>query len=109
MNKFASILNREHGSIREARAINLAEEALYAQEEIIRELEKKTRNLNKIMLDLQDLAPSTTISLDVVNGKFDAATWATQLQATKVELLATTVELKIARETKADFFTEEND
>ena len=86
MNKFAEILNREHSSIRAARAINLAEEALYAQEEIIRGLEKGKREVMKSILDLQDLAPSTTISLDVVNGKFDAQHWATTLQKKKVEL-----------------------
>ena len=106
MNKFAQILSREHSSIREARAKNISEEALYAQEEIIRNLEKKKRELDKVLLDLQDLAPSTTFSLDVTNGKFDAENWAKKLQETKVSIKLVDVELDIAKETKEDFFGE---
>lgn len=106
MNKFALNLAASHESIKEKRAKNIAASALAAQEELIREIEGEIREYENQLMDLEDLNTDSTTSLSPAKGDFDSAKWVKEMQEVKIELLNKTVELTVAKETFAEYFSE---
>lgn len=106
MNKFLENLTRNASGIKEARAKMVSSTAAAAQQDLIRELEKEELGLNTTIMNLEDLYPSTSFSLDATKEGFDAERWVEEMQETKVELANIQIQLQIARSTFKEFFAE---
>lgn len=102
-NRFEMELSASHKDLKETRARHLSIEAEEAQNDIIRDLEKRIREKEAKIYDLTDLAPGSTTSL--LFKKFDGPQWASELQKEKVEKALLEAELKIAENTFKEFFT----
>lgn len=106
MNKFAKNLAATHEEIKEKRAKNIAASALAAQEELIRGIEGEIRGYENELMDLEDLNTDSTTSLNPGKSEFDANSWVSRMQDVKINLLNKQVELKVAKETFTEYFTE---
>ena len=109
MNKFVRILSQSHSKIRETRAKIIAEEAAFAQEDIVRNLEKEKREINSKLDSLTDMNPDSRLSLQVVKADFNAESILTEIQQLKIDLVNKKVELKIAKDTQDEWFGEEEE
>lgn len=105
-NKFVTNMAKNHSAILRDRAILHGEDALDEQNEIIRELKKEERSLERKIIDLSDVSPNTTTSLQPAGEDFDAKAWARALHKAKVNLELLKAERKIAENVKKEFFTE---
>jgi hypothetical protein len=107
MSKFLENLTRNASGIKEARAKMVSSTAAAAQQDLIRELEKEELALNTTIMNLEDLYPSTSFSLDATKEGFNAERWVAEMQEAKVELANKQIELQIARGTFNEFFLDE--
>jgi len=107
MNKFISTLTASNKSIKEARAKMVSEDAIDAQAELVRDLKKDKRELERKLMQLSDMSPDSELSLKVVKDTFNAKEWAKTIQTTKVDLANKTVEIELAEETYKEWFGEE--
>lgn len=104
MNKFITTLTASNKSIKEARAKMISEDAVDAQQELVRELKKEKRELERRLMQLSDMSPDSELSLKVVKDTFKATDWVKEIQTIKVELANKTVELQLAEETFSEWF-----
>jgi membrane glycosyltransferase len=104
MNKFISNLTASNKSIKEARAKVISEDAIDAQQELVRELKKEKRELDRRLMQLSDMSPDSELSLKVVKDTFKASEWAKEIQAIKIELANKSIEIKLAEETFKEWF-----
>ena len=109
MNKFAKQLAKSNKSIKDDRAIALAKKATFAQEEILRDFEVQEIELEEKLETLQDLSPENSLSLLPTKGTFDAKEWVKQVHTVKMELEDLKINIKVAKETLKEWFTEEDD
>ena len=106
MNKFEAMLASKPEAIQAQRAKDVAEDCKIATEEIVRANEKKVRDIKRQITQLSDLSPETTFSLQVVKPGFNAEKWAAELHDLEVELLAAEVDLRVAKKTYANWFSD---
>ena len=106
MNKFAKMLGSSSKEIRGARATLLSEDARFAQEELVRTLESEKRDLDRKLVAATDLYPDSELTLMVTRKDFEAKAWVSHIQKLKVALTAKNIELNLAKETYAEWFTE---
>jgi hypothetical protein len=104
MNKFISTLTASNKSIKDARAKMVSEDATDAQQELVRDLKKEKRELERRLMQLSDMGSDSALSLQVVKDTFKASDWAKEIQSIKVELANKTVELQLAEETFNEWF-----
>ena len=104
MGKFETTLKSSGKSIKATRAKIIAEDAEYAQEEIVRELKKKKRELISKLSSLTDIYPDSELSLKVVKADFNAEKHFKDIHSVKVELANLDVEINIAKETSKEWF-----
>ena len=107
MNKFVQQLTASDSGIKTRRATTFGNQAKTAQEKLILELRGEKEELEGKMSKLEDLGPDTTISLKPVGETFDAATWVSEMQETKVALLEVGIRLEVAEKTLKEWFTDE--
>jgi len=104
MNKFISNLTASNKTIKESRAKIVSEDALDAQTELVRELKKSKRELERRLIQLSDMSPDSELSLKVVKDNFNAAAWVKEIQDIKIELANKEVELTLAEATFNEWF-----
>ena len=109
MNKFVSNLTASNKAIKEARAKMVSEDAIDAQAELVRDLGKSKRELERKLAQLSDMSPDSELSLKVVKDTFNAEEWVKEIQTTKVAIANKTIELQLAEETFQEWFVEEKD
>lgn len=107
MTKFKNQLCQSAEGIKAQRATFLEECATAEQNRLIQELEDQRRALTSKMMALTDIFPDSTFSTLAAKQDFDAKTWVHDIQDLKVELATNAIELKLARETSLEWFTEE--
>jgi len=107
MSKFVSNLVKDSKGIKQQRAEILAEETKNEQDDLVREITKRKRDLEIKLLNLTDLSPDNTYSLKPGGEGFNPKSWVREIQNTKIELLNIAVELKAANETTAEWFGDE--
>lgn len=107
MNKFIQNLTKGNAAIKEARANIIGEDALDAQTQILDNLKREKRELDRKLLELTDMYPDSELSLRVVKKDFNAKELFKDIQETKVDLLAKKVELTLAEETYKEWFGSE--
>lgn len=106
MNAFEKMLNSSASQIRGQRATLVAKTAKKAQEKLVSDLDDKLDDLENQILQVSDLAPTSELSLMVVQKDFKAIDWVTKLHKLKVEKANIEIELEIAKETFEEFFAE---
>ena len=107
--KFLSSITASHEGILKNRAELIAEDAKRASENIVRDLEDKVLDCKRDIMNLTDLAPDTSVSLNPTNGAFDAKAWAKSLYTKKTTLEILTIELRVAQEIVTEFFTTQDE
>lgn len=105
-NKFTTNLTLSNKGIKEKRASLLGDDAHDAQQDLVRELSSEVRDLERTIMNLEDLSPDSTTSLLPAKGGFDAKKWVVEMQESKVALKMKKVELNVAKATLAEYFTE---
>lgn len=103
-NKFIKMLSASNAEIKGARAKIVSEDVIDASESLLQKLRKEKRDLERKLLGLSDFNRDSELSLQVVKKNFNAATWITDVQNTKVELANKTIELEIAQSTHDEWF-----
>lgn len=104
MNKFAKQLSGSHQDIRASRAQSAAKQAAAAQDELVSSLR---RELSTIELEIEghsDIAPSNSTQLRLEN--FDGRSWVIKLHDLKLKQIELQVKLKVAEDTRAEWFDE---
>lgn len=107
MKKFELNLNREGNDIIRARANQISKLAEMAQEALVNKLEKNKIELEMVKTELLDMSPDNRYSLKV-GENFNADGWVNDYQRVSVELINIEIELKVAKATSVDLFTEED-
>ena len=108
-NKFTTNLTLSNKEIKGKRADLLSADASDAQQDLVRELSANVRDLERTIMNLEDLSPDSTTSLHPTKGSFDAKKWVEDMQEAKVQLKMSKIELKLAKETLEEYFTEIED
>lgn len=103
-NKFAQNLSRSRRDVRGKRADFIADEAKDAQEELVKNLKKDLRVLQKEQTDLEDIWPDDVTSMNPVKKDFNADEWVRKVQANKLAISLKQIEIDAAEETYKDYF-----
>ena len=103
-NKFTRNLQLSNQEIKDKRAIMIAEDAQIAQTQLIQEISARKRKLDRKLLELEDVSPASTTSLNPSRTDFSPLAWTTAIQFTKCELRMVNVELEVALETNEEYF-----
>jgi len=106
MNVFAKNLAKSNKEIKAQRAELISESAQAEQEDLVRNLKRKRRELKTELMGLEDLSPDNSFSNNAVRGDFDAKQWVETLQRTEVMLLNNEIELSVAEKTLKKWFTD---
>lgn len=103
-NKFTKDLTASNKEIKAARAKIVGEDVKDASEEMIHNLKKARRTLERRLLNICDMHRDSELSLKVVKDNFNATAWIKEIQEIKVELANNEVELSIAEATHKEWF-----
>lgn len=103
-NKFISNLTASNKEIKEQRAKFIAEDAQEAFNVLITSKQKEIRDLEKELMNLEDLSPTTAMSLMPTSDNFKAEEWVKKLTDTKIQLKISKEELQIIKETYSEYF-----
>lgn len=104
-NKFISSLTASNKDIKEARARRVSEDAYDSMDELVRDLKKEKRELERRLDNLSDMNRDSELSLKVIKDNFDAKAWGKEIQEIKVALKMKEVELAVAEETFEEWFS----
>jgi|GEM_PF-4672800 len=96
-------------AVKEARAINFSDLLGGAQKKLISDLEGKIANLRSKQLTLKDFSANSSTDLNQHLTKFNYQNWVAEYHEVKLELFNLKAELKLAEETYAEFFQEEEE
>lgn len=102
---FEKNLQLSHSKIKAQRAALIAEDARDAAVEKIRTLNKDKRDLSKKLMGLEDLSPSSTMSLKVGSDDFNGEKWFEEMYEIELQLVEIEVKLKTANSIKDKYFT----
>lgn len=107
MNKFAKTLSASDKSIKEARAQMLADTTILEVEAKCSSLKREVNSLKNKITQLTDLAPDNTYSLRPGGKDYNPVKWIEELHQTKLDLKLKAIELEVAEEIKAEWFSDE--
>jgi hypothetical protein len=107
MGKFKKNLALNNKEIVIKRGTLIEEEAISALTEIKLSVEGKIRDQKRIINNLEDLHPDTTMSLNPVKGTFDGKAWVTSLVNAKAELRELKEQLQDVLDVEQEYFTED--
>lgn len=107
VNKFTTNLQLSNKEIKDKRAVMICEDAEESQIELVAEIKKRKRTLEKELMDLEDMSASSADSLHPGKKGFVASEWTKSIQGVKVALRMIEVELEIANETTNEYFNAE--
>jgi len=103
--RFIKNLTKSHKEIKETRAKRIARQVEMAQDALIRAIESRVMDAEAKLEELEDLSPTSTTSLQISKGDFDAKTWVEEMQATQIAVAEAEIELGIAKATKEKYFS----
>ncbi len=106
MKKFETILTRKGDDVITARAASISKLAEMAQEALVNKLEKQKIELEMSKQEMLDMSPDNRYSLRV-GENFKADSWINDYQSVSIELINIEIELKVAKATTKELFTEE--
>lgn len=109
MNNFEKNLTASNKEIKATRAKRVSQQAELAQDDIVRNLKREELELETKLENLEDLSPSSALSLNPIEGDFNAKEWCRKVQEIKIELLNKQIEYKVAKETYDKYFKEEKE
>lgn len=95
-NLFTKNLTATHKTIIGKRAKMFANDAEQSSVEYIQNLKKEKREVEKVLMNLEDINPTTTISLNVTSEGFDSDQWIHELNVKSVKLELIQQKLDIA-------------
>lgn len=101
---FETNLQLSHNKIKAQRAKLISEDANDAANEKVRVLEKQKRDLEKQKMSLEDLSPTSTMSLKVGSDDFDGESWFKELYDIEVKITELDIKLKIAKGLQTKYF-----
>ena len=104
MGKFLTNLTASNKEIKEARAKLVNKSAEQACKDEINAREKRIRDLQSKLMDLEDLSPESTVSLKPVSGDFNAESWAKSIIETTINLKLEETELAIVKGILSEYF-----
>lgn len=105
MKKFELVLSRKGDDILAQRAGAITKLAEMAQEALVNNLEKEKIEIEMKKQEMLDMSPDNRYSL-TVGENFKATDWTQEYQRLSLQLINLEIELKVAKETSADLFTE---
>lgn len=103
-NKFVKSLELSHKEIKGKRAKMFAVDAEEDSAEFIREINKRKRETERTLLNLEDFHADSTTTLKVTKDGFNSAAWVAQINEAKLELTLIEQELKIAEDIHKEYF-----
>ena len=106
--KFEKNLRKTNKEILDSRAKIICEEAEASMDKLVKSLETEYRKLKRQVMNLEDLAPDTSFSLNPVKGEFDADKWANNLVNVKLDMAISEQKLSIAKNAYDEYFSEED-
>lgn len=106
---FETNLQLSHNKIKAQRAKLISEDANDAANERVRILEKEKRDLEKKKMSLEDLSPTSTMSLKVGSDDFDGESWFNELYNIELQITELDIKLKIAKSLQTKYFVVSTD
>ena len=106
MKKFQELISDNTNASLQRRATQVATSAEIAQQNLVNALRQEKTNVELKIAALTDLAPDSTESLRPGSKDWDAVEWVKSLQNAKQELYQIEIQLKLAKETFDEYFTE---
>ena len=106
VNKFTKNLSQSHKDIRGKKAQLIADDAKDAQENLVRTLKQEYRDLERTLVNLDDIYPENVTSLSVTKLGFDAKEWVKEMHENKLALALKKVEVDTAEDTLREYFGE---
>jgi len=104
-NKFINLLSADNKTIKQERAIRLANEIEAEVDTLITEKKKALNTIKSQIADLCDLSPSNSYSLRPGSDKFKPEDWTRQLFNAKCQLRIAEIEYEEATKIKTEWFT----
>lgn len=108
MKKFETILSRKGDAVMQDRATAIAKLAEMAQNAMVNNLEKKKIELEMEKAEMLDMSPDNRYSLKP-GADFKADSWVNDYQRVSVELINIEIELKVAKATTEELFTDQTE
>lgn len=105
MNKFEQLISTTRGALAR-RAHNVSTAAEIAQQDLLNKLRIEKTQLEAKLMNLTDLAPDNSYSLNPATKDWDATKWAEELQDTKQKIYNITIKIRLAQETYNEYFSE---
>lgn len=105
MKKFERMLTRDGDKVMAARANSVSSLAEMAQTALVNRLEKRKIELEMKKQELLDMSPDNRYSLRV-GENFQADQWVSDYQNIGINIINNEVELKVAKQTFAELFTD---
>lgn len=107
MSKFEKNLTLSHKEIRGKRAELITEDVRLAQEDYLRDLTDKKRELARKLMNLEDLSPDNELSLHPGKADFDAKKWIKEVNDTELALVIIEQKIEVSKRVQDKFFGEE--
>lgn len=104
LNKFTKNLEATNKEIKGRRAQMIATEVEEEQKDLITNLGRQKRQLEKKLMDLEDLSPDSAYSLRPTSKDFVAKNWVADVQETKISLKLIEVQIEVANQTLVEYF-----
>ncbi len=104
-NKFQKNLTKDNKNIKADRAAIISKSTSYAQESLLRGLQKQENDLETKLLNLSDLSPDSAYSLHPTKGNFNAEQWVADIHKTELDLSLVRIELAVAQATWDKWFS----
>lgn len=102
--KFLEDLKKSNKQIKAARAEIIADEAKSAMLKEVMSLEEEVRSLKRQKMNLEDLSPDSSMSLNPVKGDFNAGKWAKELIQVRLAIVLAEQKLKASKKTYDEYF-----
>ena len=102
---FEKNLQLSHVKIKAQRAKLISEDANDAAVEKIRTLNKEKRDLTKQLMALEDLSPTSTMSLKVGSEDFNGEAWFDSIYTIQLQLTELEVKISVAESISKKYFT----
>ena len=106
MNRFNSSLTQSYREIKATRSQMICDDVMSAQNKLIMQLSDELRTLKRKMMELSDLSPDSTMSLNPTKADFNAVNWVKAVHDTTIDIANKEFELDIAKDNFEYFFGE---
>lgn len=105
--KFQTQLARANKTIREERALRIAEAASDSQTKLIMDLKSQKRNLQNKLDSMTDLSTdNTSTTTNIISADWNPDSFMKEIQSLKVEIVLVEQQIKVAETTQKEWFDE---